>query len=355
MIGRLFLIRLFICVLLLGQPLTALAECRGTNLLTEMAPQRLAAIQAASAEVPFHHGLFWRATRGAESVLLLGTYHFADPRHAAVMAQFGPEVDAAAALLVEAGPEEEKRLAEAMQRDPGLIMDAKGPTLPERMSAEDWTALWQAMEVRGLPAVVTSRLRPWYVSVMLAVSPCMLEAMKKTGDSGGLDHQLIARATAADVPVKALEPWDTVFGLFKDMTPKEEIDMIRAAMPAAEYADDYTVTLTEAYFSGESWLIWEFGRQDAYDQSGLSRAEVDEQMRLAQDKLMDQRNRAWIAPIEAAAADAARRRKGVVVGFGALHLPGENGVLSLLQQRGWTITPIEPRGSAKQGGDTNGG
>ena len=78
-------------------------------------------------------------------------------------------------------------------------------------------------------------------------------------------------------------------------------------------------------------------------------------MRLAQDKLMDQRNRAWVAPIEAAAADAARRHKGVVVGFGALHLPGRNGVLSLLQQRGWTITPIEPRGSAKQGGDSNGG
>lgn len=336
-------------------PLAALAECRGTNLLSAMPPARLAAIEAASARVPFHHGLFWQATRGDQRLTLLGTYHFGDPRHAAVMAQFGPEVDAAGALLVEAGPEEEQRLAEAMQRDPALIMDAKGPTLPERMTPEDWTALWQAMEVRGLPAVVTSRLRPWYVSVMLSVSPCMLKAMKANGDSGGLDHALIARAEASGVPVRALEPWDTVFGLFNDMTPKEEIDMIRAAMPAAEYADDYTVTLTEAYFSGDSWLIWEFGRQDAYDHSGLSRAEVDEQMRLAQDKLMDQRNRAWIAPIEAAAADAARSHKGVVVGFGALHLPGENGVLSLLQQRGWTISPIEPGGSAQQGGDSNGG
>ena len=41
-------------------------------------------------------------------------------------------------------------------------------------------------------------------------------------------------------------------------------------------------------------------------------------MQLAQDKLMDRRNRAWIAPIGQAAADAARQGKGIVVGFGAL-------------------------------------
>jgi uncharacterized protein YbaP (TraB family) len=236
-----------------------------------------------------------------------------------------------------------------MRDDPSLIMDAKGPTLPERMSAAEWSALWQAMQARGMPAVVTSRLRPWYVSVVLAVSPCMLRDIKAAGDTGGLDHQLIARARASGVAIRALEPWDTVFGLFAGMTPKEEIDMIRAAMPAAEYADDYTVTLTEAYFSGDSWLIWEFGRQDAYRNSGLSRAEVDDQMRLAQDKLMDQRNRAWIAPIETAAAEAARLHKGIVVGFGALHLPGESGVLSLLQQRGWTISPISPEGGQDGG------
>lgn len=346
MIARLLLL------LALLAPWSALAECRGSDLLASMGPERRARIEAAAAAVPFHHGLAWRAVKGDQHILLLGTYHFADPRHDGVMARFGPELDRAGALLVEAGPEEEARLAEALRRDPALIMDAKGPTLPERMAPADWAALWPAMEARGLPAVVTSRLRPWYVSVVLAVSPCMMQAMKATGDSGGLDHRLIARAEGAGVPVRPLEPWDTVLGLFAGMTPKEEIDMIRAAMPAAEYADDYTVTLTEAYFSGESWLIWEFGREDAYESSGLTRAEVDEQMRLAQEKLMDQRNRAWVAPIEAAAAEAGRAGKGVVVGFGALHLPGKNGVLSLLQQRGWTISPADAR---EAGGEDNGG
>lgn len=322
----------------------AAAECRGRNLFDDMLAARLAQLQAATRDIPFHQGLFWQATKDGQSVTLIGTYHFDDPRHAATMAQFGPRIDAAATLMVEAGPQEEARLAQAMADDPALIVDAKGPTLPERMSPGEWTALWQAMEARGLPAVVTSRLRPWYVSMVLGLSPCMMNAVKANGDTGGLDHQLVERAQAAGVPVRALEPWNTVFTLFQGMTPQQEIDMIRAAMPAAEYADDYTVTLTDAYFGGDSWLIWEFGRFDAYDKSGLTRAQVDEQMRLAQDKLMDRRNQAWIAPIEAAARAAARDGKGIVVGFGALHLPGRQGVLSLMQDRGWTITGIEPQG-----------
>ncbi|HWL55717.1 MAG TPA: TraB/GumN family protein [Paracoccus sp. (in: a-proteobacteria)] len=328
----------------------AAQECVGRNLLEALPPATLAELQATTRKVPYHHGLFWRAEKGDQRITLLGTYHFDDPRHQRTLAQFGPEIDAAGALLVEAGPEEEARLTEAMTKDPSLIMDATGPTLPERMTDEDWANLWHAMEARGVPAVITSRMRPWYVSVLLGVSPCMLETVKSTGDTGGLDHLLIQRAEAAGVRVQALEPWDTVFSLFDGMTPEEEIGMIRAAMPAAEYADDYAVTLTDAYFSGDSWLIWEFGRRDAYDNSGLTRAEVDEQVRFAQRTLMDERNSHWIAPLERAAREAAKDGKGIVAGFGALHLPGDRGVLSLLEHEGWKITPIKPQGGQGNGG-----
>ena len=345
--------RLILALALCLPSLPALAaECVGRNLIDALPAERAAELRVATASVPFHHGLFWRATKGDQRITLIGTYHFDDPRHDAILSLFGPDLDRAAVLLVEAGPEEERRLSEAMTQDPTLIVDATGPTLPERLAQDEWQALARALEARGLPAVVASRLRPWYVAMMLGISPCMIEQVQARGDTGGLDHRLVARARAAGVPVRALEPWDTVFTLFQGMTPQEEIDMIRATMPAAEYADDYTTTLTDAYFSGESWLIWEFGKMDAYDNSGLPRAQVDRQMQLAQDKLMDRRNRAWIAPIGQAAADAARQGKGIVVGFGALHLPGEMGVLSLLQRSGWTIEPIEPRlGTTGRGTD----
>lgn len=327
----------------------AAQDCVGQNLFETMPPDRLAQLRAATDAVPHHRGLFWRADKGDAHVLLLGTYHFADPRHDRTMARFGPEIDRAAALLVEAGPEEEAKLGKAMAADPTLVVDPTGPTLPERLGQADWQALSAALEDRGLPALIASKLRPWYVAVMLGISPCMKRIVEARGDAGGLDHLLIARAEAARVPVRALEPWDTVFTLFNDMTPKEEEDMIRAAMPAAAYADDYATTLSDAYFAGDSWMIWEFGRFDAYEHSGLSRAEVDDQMRLAQEKLMDQRNESWIEPIEKAARDAAVQGKGVVAGFGALHLPGRHGVLQLLADRGWSISPVTIGGTGNGG------
>ncbi|MDP5308263.1 TraB/GumN family protein [Paracoccus spongiarum] len=317
------------------------AECVGRNLFDAMPDERRAQIDAAVAVVPYHRGLLWRATRGDQVVTLVGTYHFGDPRHGPMMERLEPDLRSAAALYVEAGPEEEARLTRALTESPDLMVNAAGPTLPERLSQPEWRLLAAAMADRGTPSVVTAKLRPWYVAMLLGISPCMMRAMADEGQPAGLDRLLVARAQDLDLPVRPLEPWDTVFSLFAGLTPDQEIDMIRASLPAAAHADDYAVTLTDAYFAGDVWRIWEFGRFDGYASSGLSRAQVDEQMALAQSQLMDRRNRDWIAPLTAGAAEAARRGKGIVAGFGALHLPGEQGVLRLLEKEGWTITRLD--------------
>lgn len=319
---------------------SASAECAGNNLFDTMPPGQRAEIDAAVAGVPYHQGLLWQASKGGQVMTLVGTYHFGDPRHDAMLARLEPLVADAAAVLVEAGPREERKLTEALAKDPTLMVDPDGPTLPERLDDRDWALLSGAMAERGTPAVVTSKLRPWYVAMMLGVSPCMMRQAAQ-GGVHGLDRRLVARAEDLEIPVRALEPWDTVFTLFNHLTPQQEIEMIRAALPAAAHADDYAVTLTDAYFAGDVWAIWEFGRFDAYRNSGLSRGQVDAQMRLAKEQLMDGRNRAWIGPLTQAAQDAAAQGKGIVAGFGALHLPGEEGVLRLLEQDGWVIERLD--------------
>lgn len=324
-------------------PLSAQATaCTGRDLMAELSPDERAGLRVAVDAVPHARGLFWRAEKDGARITLIGTYHFGDARHDAIADRFAPEIAAADALLVEAGPEEEAALAAALAENPALMLEPEGPTLPERLSEAEWQRLSGALAERGIPAVVASRMRPWYVATMLGLSPCMLqEAAARGGETGGLDHKLIERALAADVPVRALEPHDTVLRVFGDMTGDEEFDMIRAALPAAEHADDYATTLIEAYFAEDAWMLWEFGRHDAYENSGLSREAVDAQMTLAKRELMDERNAAWMAPLTGAAEAAATRGKAVVAGFGALHLPGEDGVLRLLERDGWTVSRIE--------------
>lgn len=315
--------------------------CVGQNLLEVLPADKRARIDAAVADIPYHRGLLWRASKGEQHITLVGTYHFQDPRHQVMLDRLKPALDDAAILMVEAGPEEEARLTAALASNPALTVVLDGPTLPERLSSEEWDVLSDAMEARGIPAFLAAKMQPWYVSMMLGISPCMIQGAASAGEVNGLDHMLVAEAEARGLPVRALEPWDTVFSLFSDLTPAQEEEMIRATLPAAEYADDYAVTMADAYFDADVWTIWEFGRFDAYDNSDLSRDQVDEQMALAKVKLMDARNASWIAPLTLAAEAAAARNKGVVAGFGALHLPGDQGVLHLLQVAGWQIQRLD--------------
>ncbi|WP_304617086.1 TraB/GumN family protein [Paracoccus sp. (in: a-proteobacteria)] len=337
--------RIFLALALVagtGLQAQAATPCEGQNLFLTMPAEDIAAIEAATEGVPFRRGLVFRATRDDLQMVLVGTYHFDDPRHAATLDLVRPEFEGATTLLVESGPAEQARLTEALTADPTLMVDPTGPTLPERLSPEEWAALSAALSDRGIPAIMASRMRPWYVSMMLGISPCMMRQMTEAGGvAHGLDHMLIDEAETRGLPVLSLEPWDTVFTLFEDLSPDQELDMIRANLPAAALADDYAVTLTDSYFEGDVWKLWEFARHDAHANSGLDPEVIDAQLELMQDRLMERRNRAWIEPLLDAAGDAAAQGGHVVAAFGALHLPGEEGVLNLLAAEGFEITRLD--------------
>lgn len=309
------------------------ADCQGMNLLDLMPAAERKALTAAANAVPFPRGNFWRATKGDMQITLIGTYHLNDPRHAAAVARFAPDIAAAKTLLVEAGPEEEKALLQHMGRDPSLMTITEGPTLMQLLPPETWDRLAAAGTARGLPPFMMNKFRPWYVTVVLAIPPCAMAAM---ADPNGLDQQLIDSALAAGVPVRALEPYDTIFSIFGVMSEQDQLAMIEQTLALEDSITDFSETLADAYFDGDSRLTWELMRHLSYQVPGYTRDQVDAEMAVLEEALMNSRNRAWIPVIEEVAAEGP-----AVVAFGALHLPGQEGVLNLLQQEGWTITPLD--------------
>lgn len=310
-------------------PLPALAQCAGTNLLAALPPAELAALRDAAWAVPYPSGNLWRATRGAQTVHLIGTYHFEDPRHDATLAATAPLLAAATTLLVEAGPAEIAALDARVARDPGMMTITDGPTLPEMLPEADWQALVSAMRARGMPGFIAAKLQPWFLSVMLGIAPCDVARME---GGRGLDKLLIDAALARDLPVMALEPYDTLFTLFRDLTQADQLAMIRSALAMEPQAADMSVTLADTYFAQESRLIWEFTKQLTLNAPGADPAQAARDLALMETALMTNRNRAWIPVILEASA------KGpVVAAFGALHLSGDQGVLNLLAQQGFAL------------------
>lgn len=310
-------------------PATGQAQCSGQNLIDALPIADQSALRAEANAVPYPSGNFWRATRGTQTVHIVGTYHFEDPRHDTALAALTPLVAQSTVLLVEAGPAEESALAERMAREPGLMTITDGPTLPELLPEADWQALSAAMSARGIPGFMAAKFQPWFLSMMLGIPPC---DMARAATGRGLDKLLIDEATARGVPIRALEPYDTLFGLFQGLTREDQLAMIRSALAMEPQAADMSVTLADTYFDQESWLIWEFMRLQLRSAPGADTAQAMRDMDLMETALMVNRNRAWVPVITAAAA------KGpVVVAFGALHLSGEDGVLALLAAEGFAL------------------
>lgn len=312
-----------------GGTTAAQAACSGQNLFATLPEADRAEIDAATAAQPFAQGNLWRATRNGATLHLVGTYHLPDPRHAATLARIAPLLDAAQSLLVEAGPEEERALKADLARDPGLLFLQDGPSLMERMAPEDWQLLSAAMTRRNIPALMAAKMRPWYLAVTLAMPPCNLAAA--TGGSG-LDHALTARAKAAGIPIRALEPHTTVFRIFEQIPDADQIAMIRTTLLMEDRADDYAATMADSYFAEDSRRLWELLRHESATMPGYTRAKADAEYDRLEQAMMTGRNRAWIAVLEQAAAQGP-----AVAAFGALHLSGHGGVLQLLAERGWTI------------------
>lgn len=311
----------------------AWAMCAGSNLFAEMDPAQLAEIEKATEAVPFASGNFWRATRGDQVITIAGTYHFDDTRHDANLAALAPHITAATTVLVEAGPDEEKALMAHIAKDPSTMVITEGLPLNQRLPPEVWDPLSEALSDRGIPPFMTAKFQPWYVLTLLSIPPCAMAGM--TEKPKGLDGAVIDTALEAGVPVRGLEPFDTLFTIFDSMTPEELTEMLVSTLSIEDMSEDYFTTLVDSYFAGDSRQAWELMRFLSYDMPGYTREQIDADFARMEELVSSSRNRAWIPVLTEAASQGP-----VFTAFGALHLSGQDGVLNLLQKEGFTLEEL---------------
>lgn len=310
------------------------ATCTGRNQIDLLPPGVRGDLTQRVEAAPFARGNFWRATRGNQIITLIGTYHLDDPRFDTLMEQIGPLVDTSDTVLVEAGPVEEAELQKSLASNPALMFAVDGPTLPETLPPATWDRLKAALSARGIPPFMGAKMQPAYLSMLLGIPPCATEALQDK--SNGLDQRIIDKAEEVDVPVKALEPYDTIFKIFARLTPAEQAEMLEMALAMDDQTEDTFATMQESYFAQDSRMIWEYTRWLTLQTPGLDPTRVERDFAQMEAWLMTERNRAWIPVLEAAAGDGP-----VLAAFGALHLSGDTGVLALLERKGFTLQRLD--------------
>jgi uncharacterized protein YbaP (TraB family) len=327
--------RALVLALTCALPVSAAAQtttCHGRDLIADLPAADRGALDAAVAAVPYPAGNHWRATRGAQTIDVIGTFHLYDPRMDGPMARLAPLIAKADRVYLEATDVEIAQLKQAVATRPELLI-LRGKTLPERLPEADWQKLSAALQARGVPAFMGAKFQPWYVAMLLGMPPCAMSAM--TDGATGMDHLISEAAKADGVPMAALEPYDTAIQAISGLTDSDQTAMIRDALLTEHQSEDLLATMTAAYFRQDHRTIWEFARQLALKAPGAGPAKVDADLTRMEDLLVIRRNQAWVALLDKAKGDH------LIVAVGAGHLAGQQGLLQLLQQAGFKLAPAE--------------
>jgi len=121
------MIRFAIALTLFAQ--SAAALCSGDSFMDRLTDAERAQIAQAVSETPFPRGLIWTATKGRDTLTIVGTMHIYDKRLDEVHAAIGNATRDADVLLVEATAAEEAAMQAAFAADPEMLFVTDGPTL----------------------------------------------------------------------------------------------------------------------------------------------------------------------------------------------------------------------------------
>lgn len=320
--------RFFLAVILLLLPASLWAACGGTDLRTTLPAENRARIESLIAAAPFGEGNHWIARRGGRTVHVIGTLHFSDPRMDQIAADLAPVIAEADTLLLEASPSDKAAFENEMGRTPSLMLITEGPSLIDRLPPEEWDELADTVRSQGIPPWMAAKMRPWFLAVSMAIPPCLRQAKDI---QNGLDMRLGNLAEAAGVPVRSLEDPMAVIRMMDAHPLEDQVRQLRAYISMLGSGEDYFFTTSESYFDEQALFALHLSEQQFLDSSTLTPAESEALWAESMAGLLTLRNRAWIPVIEAAEGDR------IVVAAGALHLPGEDGVLNLLQQQGYSL------------------
>lgn len=324
----------FLLIVASLSPAQAEEECRGENLLAKLErddPKRYSAVVKEGLDILNGEGLFWKIERqGLASSYLLGTMHVTDPR-VLQMPSAAAEAHASASTIVIESDEilDEAKATAAILTKPELTMFTDGQSIESLLSVEDRLVLEEGLKDRGLSLSAVSRMKPWMLAGLVASSAC--ELARKAEGAVFLDKKIALDAMAAGKSVKGLETLAEQLEAIAEMPMEFHLQALVETVRLGEDMDDVLETMTELYLAGKTGMTLPALRaitpsEDANDESVY--AAFESAIISGRNKRMASR----AAPIV--------QEGSAFIAVGALHLPGQDGLVELLREQGFTVSRI---------------
>lgn len=271
---------------------------------------------AEAGEVAHGHGLLWEIERpGYWPSYVFGTMHSDDQRVLSLPLPVKAHFDKAADLVVEAkfGPEGLGRTGPMKK-----LVFTDGRRLSKLLDPMLYHRTIEAMRQSGYPRPLVELMKPWAISTVLT--------LPRPTTGMFLDMYLIAEARRQAKPVHGLETVDEQLQTLESLSLAEQKAMLAEALNRLPGRGRLQERLTRAYLDRDLERLLEIG-YESLDPRGVTEGFAA--------SLIDNRNLRMIDRLQ-----PLLRRGKVFIAVGALHLPGDNGILALLEARGYRVTPL---------------
>lgn len=253
---------------------------------------------------------------GGAPCYLFGTIHSEDPRVLALTAPTQAAFDRSAVFIMETIPDTQAVIRAMMAM---VYTDGRGLAGVAGRLLYDQTV--QALAERGMAEEAIKDYKPWAAATLLG--------MPEAGTGEFLDIRLYKAALAAGKQVQGLESIEEQLAVFDTLTEEDQIALLRETLEARATLPEVFARLLEAYLSrdlarlerlGDEYL----GRGDPQLAARFRHAALE-----ARNQHMTDRMLAYL------------RVGGCFIAIGALHLPGEEGVLSRLARAGFAPRALD--------------
>jgi uncharacterized protein YbaP (TraB family) len=325
-----------VMILAFARPAAAAEDfaCGAKDLVAELKvkdPAAYAKLKAEGAKIKNSGTRFWKLEKpGQEPNWLLGTMHLSDPRVTSMPAEARSAFDNASTVVLESDEIlDQTRAAAKLMAKPDLMMFSGTQSIRDYLNPAETIVLEQQLKQRGIPLGTVVKMKPYILSSMVALSPC--ELSRKASGAPFLDQKLAQEAQAAGKDVKGVE---TLAEQIEAMASLPMDFHVRALVSIARYprfTADMMETTLGLYLTGDIGLVFPatiYFAPEKNDQDFKDQQVFEQKLIIDRNHHMADRG----APILA--------KGNVFMAVGALHLIGDEGLIELLRQKGYTATPI---------------
>ena len=169
-----------------------------------------------------------------------------------------------------------------------------------------------------LPFSMMNRFKPYFVSSLIG------EKMMTCEKKNGMEELIMRESKQYDKEIKGLETTEFQASIFDSIPYNKQAKDLLSYIDSIDTYKKITLEMIDVY------------REQDLERMDALMKKSDPGMESYMDLLLYNRNRRWVDQMP-----ALMREGSLLFAVGAGHLPGDQGVIKLLQKKGYTVTPMD--------------